>query len=146
VAIVSQVSAQERAPLRAVLWVDGAAGIASVAAQLLAPAVFSSMYGLPVPLVQGSALVLLVYVGLIATLLFKPAQSNFRLGVLVGANLAWVAASMWVAFEAQLDLPALGRAYVVGQAVFVAALAALEYAFRPQSRGAFAAEYGATEQ
>lgn len=123
--------ASQELPLRRVLWVDGVAGLATVASLLLAPAVFSSMYGFPPRLVQGSAAALLVYAALIATLIFKPGQSAFRLGVLVGGNVAWVAASAWVAFGSGLELTPIGRAYVVGQAVFVAALAALEYRFRP---------------
>lgn len=115
--------------LRVVLWVDGVTGLGTLASQLVAASFLSDLYGLPLGLIRGAMLAMLFFLALIGTLLFKPNDSTFRLGVLVGGNLAWVAASLWVASGADLALTPLGRGYVIAQAAFVLVLAILETAF-----------------
>lgn len=126
--------------LRVVLWVDGVTGLGTLASQLVAASFLSDLYGLPLGLIRGAMLAMLFYLALIATLIFKPNDSMFRLGVLVGGNLAWVAASLWVAFGADLGLTPLGRGYVIAQAAFVMALAVLETVFSRAQRGDLANE------
>lgn len=100
-----------------------------MASQLVAASFLSDLYGLPLGLIRGAMLAMLCYLALIATLIFRPNDSTFRLGVLVGANLAWVAASLWVALGADLALTPVGRGYVIAQAAFVMVLAVLETVF-----------------
>lgn len=119
--------------LRVVLWVDGLTGLATMASQLVAARFLSELYGLPPGLIHGAMVAMLFFLLLIGALLFRPHDATFRLGVLVGGNLAWVAASLWVAFGADLPLTSWGRGYVIAQAAFVAVLALLEHHFRPRA-------------
>lgn len=126
--------------LRVVLWIDGVTGLGTMASQLVAASFLSDLYGLPLGLIRGAMLAMLCYLALIATLIFRPNDSTFRLGVLVGGNLAWVAASLWVALGADLALTPVGRGYVIAQAAFVMVLAVLETVFSRAPRGEFAHE------
>jgi len=111
--------------LRTVLWVDGLTGLASAAMQLTAPQWLGDLYGLPATLIQLSAGLVLVFVALIAALLFRPEHFAWGLRTLVVGNGLWVVASLAVAEYVQ-TISTLGLAYVLLQAGFVGLLAYLQ--------------------
>ncbi|APW45012.1 hypothetical protein RS694_19770 [Rhodoferax saidenbachensis] len=112
--------------LRTVLWVDGITGLASGLMGLAASDLQATLLGLPGALVQASAMVVLVFVALIAVLLAKSQVPALGLRTLVVGNALWVAASVMVVELHWPTLNALGVAYVLLQAGFVGALAYLQ--------------------
>lgn len=112
--------------LRTVLWIDGATGLASGAMQLAVPEFLGNLYGLPAALIQASAVVVLVFVALIAVLLARPQVPLLGLRTLVAGNALWVVGSVAVVELQFQTLTALGVAYVVLQAGFVGTLAYLQ--------------------
>ncbi|OYT90244.1 MAG: hypothetical protein CFE43_19120 [Burkholderiales bacterium PBB3] len=113
--------------LRTVLWVDAATGLASGLSSLAAPDMQATLLGLPAALVQASGAVVLAFVALIALLLLaKPQPPLWGLRTLVAGNALWVVASVVVVELHWPTLNALGVAYVLLQAGFVAVLAGLQ--------------------
>ena len=123
---LSTSSARYPAWLRTVLWVDGITGLASGLMGLAASDYQATLLGLPAALLQTSGAVVLGFVALIALLLTKPQPPLWGLRTLVAGNALWVVASVVVVELHWPTLNALGVAYVLAQAGFVAVLAGLQ--------------------
>ena len=95
-----------------------------------------SLLGLPVPLLQYSGLVLLPYaagVGYLGSRTRVPAGAIWAVIVL---NVLWAVDSVALLFTAWIAPTGLGMAFVIFQALVVAALAELQYfGLRQSSRG-----------
>jgi len=113
--------------LRTVLWVDGITGLVSGLMGLAASDFQATLLGLPAALVQGSGVVVLGFVALIALLLAQPQPPRWGLRALVVGNALWVVASAVVVELQWPTLNALGVAYVLLQAAFVGVLAGLQF-------------------
>ena len=113
--------------LRNVLWADAAAGAASSLLHLLAASVLSGLLGLPAGVLALSGALLLVYVAAAMYLAAYEPVSRKGVGVLIGANWAWVGGCPAVFMIYAGSLTPLGQAYMVVHALAVAALAELEW-------------------
>jgi len=113
--------------LRTVLWVDGITGLVSGLMGLAASDFQATLLGLPAALVQGSGVLVLGFVVLIALLLAQSQPPRWGLRALVVGNALWVVASVVVVELQWPTLNALGVAYVLLQAAFVGVLAGLQF-------------------
>lgn len=120
-------SASSSTGLRAVLWADAGSGLVLAALQWTLADPLSVWLGLPVALLQGSALVLLAYVALAGWLAVRSGQPRGLLALLMIDNWAWVAGCLLLAFGPWVEPTALGMAWLLGQAVAVAVLAELQW-------------------
>lgn len=111
---------------RRVLWVDAITGTGSALLQLAAPATVSSLLGLPVPLVQEAAWVVLAFVAFIGYLLAQRTLPLAGVRLLALGNAAWVVGSLWLVVGAGLALTPMGVGYVLAQAALVGMLAYLQ--------------------
>jgi hypothetical protein len=113
---------------RRVLWLDAITGAGTALLQLEAQATVSSLLGMPAPLVQASAWVVLVFVVYIGFLLAQRELPRAGVRLLVLGNAVWVAASLWLVVGSGVALSPLGAGYVLAQAAFVGMLAYLQAA------------------
>lgn len=90
------------------------------AADLLAP-----LLQLPSGLLRGAGAALLPFVALVYGLSRRAAPARPAVMAVVAVNLAWVAASVWVAFGGSWQPSAAGVAFVLAQALAVLAFAEL---------------------
>ena len=112
--------------LRSVLWADAASGAATALLQLTAGGALASLLGLPAGLLVASGLALLVYVAGAAYLASCEPVPRGPVWALVLGNWAWVAGCLALLFTGAAGTT-LGQAYLVVQAVAVAALAELQW-------------------
>jgi hypothetical protein len=112
--------------IRALLWFDciaaGVAGVAMLAlSSLLAPP-----FGVPRALLVTMALVNLAYGASSYSLARQPAASRRAVRALVVANFAWTAVCLGLAAFFAAPGSWLGAGYILGEGLFVGALAAVE--------------------
>lgn len=120
--------------LRVVLRADAASGLATSLLQLLLTGLLVDLLGLPGELLIGSGLMLLVYAAGAAFLANCDPIPRPLVWVLVAGNWAWVAGCLVLLFGGPVAPTLLGKAYLVVQAVAVAALAELQwFALRQQA-------------
>lgn len=112
--------------LRTVLWADAASGAGTALLQLTAAGALASLLGLPAQLLVASGLVLLVYVAGAAYLANCDPVPRGPVWALIVGNWAWVAGCVAL-LVAGAASTAPGQAYLVVQAVAVAALAELQW-------------------
>ena len=113
--------------LRNVLIVDAASGAASSLLHLLGAGVLAKWLGLPYGVLVMSGAVLLAYVAAAAYIAACDPIPRSLVALLIAANWAWVGASAVVFFMESGSATPLGQAYIVIQALAVAALAELEW-------------------
>ncbi len=120
-----------------VLLLDAAASGATAALLLAAADLLALPLHLPADLLRGAGLALLPFVAAVYALSRRETPPRGAVAVVVAVNLAWVAASAWVAFASGLQPSAAGVAFVLGQAAAVLAFADLGWiglrATRPAS-------------
>ena len=112
--------------LRNVLVADAASGAASSLLHLLGAGVLAPWLGLPHGVLVMSGAVLLVYVAAAAYIAVCDPIPRTPVSMLIAANWAWVGGSAVIFMEAGTATP-LGQAYLIVQALAVAALAELEW-------------------
>jgi hypothetical protein len=117
---------------RKLLWVDGLAGATAGAAVLLASRWLSDWYRLPLDLLFLIGMANLVYASYSLSLAIRPKRSKRLIVLLIFANLVWAVICLrWaVVFAGTASL--LGLVHLVGEALFVAGLAGLEWRLREQ--------------
>lgn len=112
--------------LRYVLLADAASGAATALLQLTAGAALASLLGLPQGLLVASGLLLLAYVALASYLANCEPVPRAPTWLLIAGNWAWVVACVGL-LVAGSATTVYGQAYLVVQAVAVAALAELQW-------------------
>ncbi|MET4576264.1 hypothetical protein [Ottowia thiooxydans] len=112
--------------LKNVLLLDAVTGVAVAALQLALPQLLSSWLGLAVPLLVGSAFLLLGYVALLLWMAFAGRVGRWVLQFLVWANVAWALACLALAIG-MTGVTKLGMAYLAVQAITVLAFAGLQW-------------------
>ena len=112
--------------LRNVLWADAFSGAASSALHLAAAGVLSSLLGISTGLLWASGVALVVYVALAAYLATCEPIPRGAVWLLIVGNWAWALGCVVLLLSGAATTP-LGQAYLVMQAVAVAALAELEW-------------------
>lgn len=117
---------------RNLLWVDGLAGAVVGMVMLLAGDWLSAWFQLPRELLAFMGWMNLVYATYSLTLAVLKQRAKFLILLLIAANLAWsVICLRWVVIFAGTASP-LGMAYLLGEGLFVAGLAGLEWRWREQ--------------
>lgn len=112
--------------LRTVLWADAASGAGTALLQLTATSLLASLLGLPSGLLVASGLALVVYVAGAAYLANCVPVPRGPVWALIIGNWAWVAGCLALLVTG-VPGTVLGQAYLMVQAVAVAALAELQW-------------------
>lgn len=112
--------------LKAILLLDAATGVTVALLHFAVPHLLSQWLGLPVPLLLGSAVLLLCYVALLVGMARAPRIRRWVLLFLVGANVAWALACLALAVGLA-GATWLGTAYLAMQAMTVFAFAAWQW-------------------
>jgi len=112
--------------LRAVLWADAASGAATALLHFALPDVLAPWFGLAPSLLLASAVALVAYVVLAASLASRPAPPRAAVLVLAFGNIAWAIACLALLF-AGVASTAMGQAYLVVQAVAVGVLGEVQW-------------------
>jgi hypothetical protein len=120
--------------LRKALALDAVASGAMALLLIVAAHALSGFFGLSAGLLRGIGVVLLPWVALLAWTTTKPRPSRGLVLAIVGANVAWVAASAWLPLSGLMSPTTLGTAFVVAQAVSVAVFADLQWMGLRQAR------------
>ncbi|WP_028605776.1 hypothetical protein [Ottowia thiooxydans] len=119
--------------LKAILLLDAAIGVVVAALQLAAPQLLSSWLGLAVPLLVGSAVLLLGYVALLLGMAFASHFKRWVLHLLVWGNVSWGIACLALAAGLS-SATKLGIAYLLIQAFTVFAFSAWEWHLAREGR------------
>ena len=121
--------------LRRALLVDAAASGLTGALMLAGAGMLTDLLGLPAALLRGAGLVLVPYVAFVAIVAARAHISTAAVWAVIACNALWTVASVALVIDGFVTPTALGSVFVIGQAVAVAALGALQYAAlrRPQA-------------
>lgn len=112
------------------LWIDGtAAALAGSLCLLLSPAL-AQLHALPQNLLQLVGVVNLLYATYSFSLALRARRSPQLIALLVLANSAWALVCLGMAASFAGTASILGIAHLLGEAVFVAGLAGLEWKWR----------------
>ena len=123
-----------RTSLQAILLLDAASCAAMGLALVLLASPLAAFTALPERLLFWSGFVLLPVAALIAVVALRPGAGPApRLVIL--ANLLWVIGSLAILLGGWVHPNGLGATFILGQAAFVTALSALEWAGLPSERG-----------
>ena len=122
--------------LRFALFADAAASAALGVVALAGAGVLAGPLGLPESLLRGVGLLLLPWAAFVAVIGMKPQPQAGAVRAIVGVNLAWAVASALALLA--LRPTALGLAFVIVQAVAVAALAETQWIGLSRARRAVA--------
>ena len=120
-------SVRSSSSLRRVLLLDAAISGATGILMVAGATAFDALFGVPAPLVRYSGLVLLLFAALVLYFARSEGLSSGRVWTVILMNAAWVAASVLVLVSGWIDPTALGMAFVILQALAVAALAEVQY-------------------
>ena len=112
--------------LRRALVVDAIASGLTGALMLVGAGALQDLLGLPAALLRGAGLVLIPYVAFVAIVAARAHISIPAVWAIVACNVAWTVASFALLIDAFVTPTALGTIFVIGQALAVAALGALQ--------------------
>ena len=113
--------------LRRALVADAAISGATGVLLVLAGGVLAQPLAVPESLLRYAGVVLIpfaMYLGLVAR---RDEVQRATVLAIIGLNVAWVIASLWLVLGGPIQPNVLGYAFIVGQAVAVAAFAELQY-------------------
>jgi hypothetical protein len=116
------------AALGVLLTIDALISGATGVAMILAAGVLESFLNVPAVVMRSAGVMLLPFAGMVF-FFSRPAQlTPVRVRAVIALNVAWVAASILVLVTGWIQPSTLGVAFVVFQALVVAALAELQFA------------------
>lgn len=118
--------------MRNLLWVDCTAGALAGAAVLVLSGWLSTLHALPRELLLFTGAVNLLYACYSFSLARRPRRPRALILLLVFANLGWAAVCLGLAATFAGSASAFGMVHLVGEALFVGGLAALEWRWREQ--------------
>ena len=116
--------------LRRLLWVDCTAGALVGVAVLSLSGWLSGLHALPRELLLFTGAVNLVYASYSLSLAVRAERPMYLINLLVFANLAWAVVCLSLAVAFSGSATPFGVGHLVGEAVFVGGLAALEWSQR----------------
>lgn len=116
--------------LQNVLWVDCTAGALAGIAMLSLAHWLSGWYGLPVELLRFNGLVNLAYGSFSFSLAVRRRRPLWMIVLLAAGNAAWFFVCMAMAVRFSPTASGFGLATLVGEGLFVAALACIEWTQR----------------
>ena len=108
---------------------DSTRGAVLLRRVLLADAVVSGATGIGVPaaLLRWAGVSLIPFAAFVAAVAMRDSISTAAVRVVIVANLLWAADSVLLLFTGWVDPTVLGYAFIIGQAVLVAALAEVQH-------------------
>ena len=128
--------------LRGLLWIDCAAGaVAAVTVVVLSPWL-SRLYGLPLNVLLFIGAANLLYASYSFSLARRRTRPISLIKLLVYANAAWVLVCIGLAVSFWGRATVFGLAHLIGEALFVGGLAALEWTQRDRLATGFRAAPG----
>jgi hypothetical protein len=113
--------------LRRALVIDAAASGLTGALMLAGADLLAPMLGLPTALLRGAGLVLVPYVTFVAIVAARAHIATAAVWAIIAINAVWTVASFALLIEGFVTPTTLGTVFVIGQALAVAALGALQY-------------------
>lgn len=113
--------------LRYVLWADAISCLACGLLQVALPVSLGKWFGLSPMLLLDTGAFLLLYGGVVAFLATRTRVSSVIVRLLIAGNIAWGAACLAGILGVGMEPVALGKAYLVVQALTVVVLAELQY-------------------
>jgi len=113
--------------LRRVLLADSVISGTTGLALALTAGALEPVLGLPAPLLRYAGVSLLPFAAFVLWVARRDHVSRSMVQVVIGLNAAWVAASAALLLSGQVAPSGIGYAFVIGQAVAVAALAETQY-------------------
>ena len=113
--------------LRRALIVDALASGLTGALMLVGAGALQDLLGLPATLLRGAGLVLIPYVAFVAIVAARAHIPTAAVWAIVACNAAWTLASFALLIDGFVTPTTLGTIFVIGQALAVAALGALQY-------------------
>jgi hypothetical protein len=113
--------------LRVVLLVDAVATAATGSLMVLASGALEAWLNLPAPLLFYAGLALLPYAVFVGYVAKQPFVSRSIVWAIIGCNAVWAVDSVLLLTTGWLSPSALGYAFVITQAVVVAALCELQF-------------------
>lgn len=120
---ITQTSASRGELLRNVLVADGVVCATTGLLLAIVAGPLNDVLGLPTSLLRGVGLFLIPFGALVFLLGTRPAPARTAVQVLIAGNLLWVAASVALLVSGRVDPTGLGIAFVLLQAILVAAFA-----------------------
>jgi hypothetical protein len=114
--------------LRRALWLDAIVSGAFGLLGLVATGWLSTRFGLPEGLLRGTAVVMVPWVVVLATLATRATIASAAVNLVIAFNLLWVVASAGLLLSGAVSPTTLGTLLVLVQAAGVALFAALQYA------------------
>ncbi len=122
--------------LRRVLFFDAAVSAATGIMMVAGAGTLHTLLGVPASLMRYSGLALLPFAVMVVYFARSGELSSSRVWTVILLNAAWVAASVLVLVGGWIDPTAIGMAFVVFQALVVAALAEFQYTLMRRSLAA----------
>ena len=113
--------------LRRALAIDAVASAATALLSIVAAAPLSRLFEVPEALLRGAGLVLIPFVAFVLWTATRESASRAAVGTIIGLNVAWVAASLWLVLGNAIAPNAFGYAFIVVQAIAVAVFAEFQY-------------------
>jgi hypothetical protein len=113
--------------LRRSLLLDAVASGATGALMLAGAGLLEGWLGIPAALMRGAGLVLVPYVAFVGYLATRETMTPAAVWTVIAANALWAAASGALLLSGWVAPTALGYAFVLAQAVAVAAFGELQY-------------------
>ena len=121
--------------LRRVLWLDAATCTGMAVLLLAGGGLLEPLLGLPRALHIMAGLLLIPCASLMAVAASRRPLADPLVWLVILGNLAWTAASVWIALSGVVEATALGTAFLLLQAVAVLGLAGLEWMGLRRVRG-----------
>jgi len=112
--------------IRPALLIDAAASAATAALAIAGARMLEGLLGIPSVVLQEAGLILAPYIVLVVIVATRPQISTRAVWVIIACNAIWTAASF--AILGFISPNRLGLAFVIGQALAVAALGVLQWA------------------
>lgn len=113
--------------LRRVLWVDALASLPVSALVLVGATGLETLLGLPESLLRAAAFILLPFSALALSAAVRVPLNRGLVWAVIATNVLWFAESLVLLFAGGLQPTPLGKAIILLQALWVAAMATLEY-------------------
>ena len=113
--------------LKRALTIDALMTGATALLLLLAAGVLARLLAVPEPLLRYAGIALVPFVAFVAFVARRPAVPRATILAIIGLNVAWVAASVWLLLGGRIQPNPLGYAFIIAQAVAVALFAEIQY-------------------
>lgn len=113
--------------LKRVLTIDALMTGATALLLVFAAGVLARLLGVPEPLLRYAGIALVPFVFFVAIIARRPSVPRATVLTIIGLNVAWVAASVWLLLGGRIQPNAFGYAFIIVQAVAVALFAEIQY-------------------